>query len=91
MFSCFSLLKVAESATSKKELFILFTFYAHCILMSFYTYLQVIPHFGFDGRILVLIIFVLYNYMTVMFVCFVFSFIQNKTVSMSLFQTKTDK
>ena len=83
MFSHFSLLKVAESATSK-ELFVLFTVYAHRILMSFYIYLQVIPHFGFDGRILVLIIFVpgkrlpvtVYtkNYMSVMFLFFLFLF-----------------
>ena len=54
MFSRFSLLKVAESATSKKELFIRFTVHAHCILMSFI--IRVIFHFGFDGRPSVLIV-----------------------------------
>ena len=54
MFSRFSLLKVAESATSKNELSIQFTVHAHCILMSFIV--RVIFHFGFDGRTSVLIV-----------------------------------
>ena len=56
MFSLFNLLKVAESATSKKELFIRFTVHAHCILMPFYNSSYCIPHFSFDGRKAVLIV-----------------------------------
>ena len=44
---------VAESATSKKELFIPFTVHARC---NVFFIIQVIPHFGFDGRISVLIV-----------------------------------
>ena len=77
MLSSFSLLKVAESATSQKELFIRFTVHDHCILMSFI--IQVISHLGFDGRVSVLIVTVpghllpvtVYtkNNMTIVFLC----------------------
>ena len=44
---------VAESATTKKELFIPFTVHAHC---NVFFIIQVILHFGFDGSISVLIV-----------------------------------